>query len=209
MAVAAEQKIFDWHTENAGYSGEMAEQASGATRLAQDIAAVAQRASHSKPLVDSNSSSVSAQEQARLATTLVDNGEHALDVSAYSERVGLRPQKIIGSSLAPLKEWEGFVEHIGDRTFFVKICDVKDPSGIPSDEAEFELRDLPESDRRNLRIGSIIRWVIGYERLPTDQRQKVSRVHVRRLPVFTTSDLVSAYNEADRLLAGLLVDGSS
>ena len=91
-------------------------------------------------------------------------------------------------SFSPISEWEGYVTAISDTTFFANLVNIKDESGLPDDEAEFQLLDLSESERMNLQIGSVVRWVVGFEKLANDMRQRVSRVHVRRLPAHSLKE---------------------
>ena len=103
-------------------------------------------------------------------------------------------------TFTPMQEWEGFVTYCDDSIFTAKMCDVKDGNGVPTDEVEFQLNELPPEDRSRIELGAIVRWAIGLERHPDDRRQRVSRVHLRRLPVFTKADLKRAESEADFLL---------
>ena len=66
--------------------------------------------------------------------------------------------------------------------------------------------DLSEFQRPELEEGSMIRWVIGYQRLPGGQRQNVSELYIRKVPMHSKREIDAALNAADELLSGLNVE---
>ena len=126
-------------------------------------------------------------------------------VLPYSKRF---PIHINLRSFSPTAEWEGYVEEIGDDDFSVRIVDIKSGSSLPEEVATFSKSELSQRDRKLLVPGAIVRWVIGLERLPTDQRRRVSELHFRNLPAHSIRDLDRARTKAKDLLDSILVDES-
>lgn len=205
MSAVAEQTPFDWRFDSASYSGSSDRLEREVTKYSSDVSRVRFSAQRStvEPSGDANGRPL------RESTDLIPSIEVDDQVASLSKRFPQRPIYHGRATLAPSQEWEGYVDSINDRTFFVKLCNVKDGSGLPVEEGEFELRELSEAERSRLEVGSIIRWVVGFERKPNDQRQKVSRLHLRRLPVFRASDIVNALAEAEELLSGLVEDDAA
>lgn len=112
-------------------------------------------------------------------------------------------------SFSPLAEWEGYVSAIEGDKFYANLVNVRESSGIAEEEAEFQLRDLTESEQSEIAEGSILRWVIGYERLPNDGRRRVSHIHLRRLPAHSASEIEQAIAESRKLSAEIDWDESS
>ena len=124
-------------------------------------------------------------------------------VVPFSKRL---PAKINTRSFSPTTEWEGYVEDIGEDEFTVRLVDVKSPSSLPEDMATFTKSELSQRERRLLVPGAIVRWIVGLERLPTDQRRRVSELHFRDLPAHSTRDRERARSKAKDLLASIIRD---
>lgn len=92
------------------------------------------------------------------------------------------------ATLCALQEWEGCVVEIGEETFEARLLDVTAGALYDTESASIPLNEISHG-RDRLEVGSIFRWVIGYERTPGGTTQRVSRIHVRDLPVVTESDL--------------------
>ena len=88
-----------------------------------------------------------------------------------------------------LQEWEGHVTEVGEDDFTVRLLDLTAGSSHEEEEAV-----IPLSER--LRLGSIFRWVIGYERSASGTKQRVSRIVFRELPVVTKQDIAEAEERA-------------
>ena len=96
------------------------------------------------------------------------------------------------SSLHPLQEWEGFVLAIRPTVFLARLADVTHGAAHIEEEAEIPRCELSDEDNTRLREGSIVSWVIGYERSPAGSKKRVSQIVIRDLPVVTRSDLARA-----------------
>lgn len=93
------------------------------------------------------------------------------------------------TTLHALQEWEGHVVEIGDEEFTARLTDITAGASYEGEEAVIPLADLSDRDAARMEIGSIFRWVIGYERSIAGTKKRVSQIVLRDLPVFTESDL--------------------
>lgn len=205
MRATAEQSIFEYRLESSEYTGrsDVFEKISGEYTLhishaIQEKKMEAQGASSSNIKKLGRSSTV---ERKDLLERIIPPTERYPNLLARKSR--------LSSSFTPNYEWEGYVVHVDNEKFIVNLSDVHDEEGSVTDQAEFDLKELPEADQRRIETGSIVRWLVGLEILPNDQRQRVSRVHLRRLPVFTKHDIDSALEEARNILQGMEVDDAS
>ena len=95
-----------------------------------------------------------------------------------------------------LQEWEGYVIEIGEDDFTVRLLDLTAGSSHEEEEAVIPLSEISEDDHKRLRLGSIFRWVIGYEHFASGTKQRVSRIVFRELPVVTEQDIAEAEERA-------------
>ncbi|MCY3874701.1 MAG: hypothetical protein OXF88_10465 [Rhodobacteraceae bacterium] len=127
-------------------------------------------------------------------------------VVPFSKRL---PRNINTRSFNPTTEWEGYVEAIGEEEFTVRLVDIKSPSSLAEETATFTIRELGQRERHLLVPGAIVRWIVGLERLPTDQRRRVSELHFRDLPAHSVRDHERARSKAKDLLASIVLDEGS
>ena len=90
--------------------------------------------------------------------------------------------------LHALQEWEGYVVELGSGEFVARLVDLTAGSSHEEEEAIFPLEEVSESDSVTMAVGSIFRWVIGYERLPAGTKRRVSQIVFRDLPRITERD---------------------
>ena len=95
-----------------------------------------------------------------------------------------------------LQEWEGYVIEIGEDDFTVRLLDLTAGSSHEEEEAVIPLSEISEDDLKRLRLGSIFRWVVGYERSASGTKRRVSQVVFRELPVVTKQDIAEAEKRA-------------
>ena len=93
------------------------------------------------------------------------------------------------ATLHPLQEWEGHVVGIEKKEFVARLVDLTAGLSHESGEAVIPLAEISEHDASRMVIGSIFRWVIGYERSPEGTRKRVSQIVFRDLPRVTGADL--------------------
>lgn len=117
----------------------------------------------------------------------------------------LRLEEIPLVSFEPLQEWEGRVAGInpGEKTFTATLIDITARRKYEDEFAEFPISDVSDDDRHFMRPGAIFRWLIGYERLPSGTKRRVSSVVFRRLGEWSRSDLSQARQYAEELVRGI------
>lgn len=104
-------------------------------------------------------------------------------------------------SLHALQEWEGYVTDIGDDAFGARLLDVTAGDAVEREDALIPLEEVSAEDRQRMELGSIFRWVIGYERSVGGTRRRVSQIVFLDLPSITDRDLDQGREWADRLRA--------
>jgi CheY-like chemotaxis protein len=101
-----------------------------------------------------------------------------------------------------LQEWEGQVQEVGSNYFSARLVDLTAGEKEETEEAELPLDDLIESDRALVVPGAVFRWIIGY-RYMYGQKERFTRVVIRRLPMWTEQEIRSADREAADLYDAL------
>ena len=66
------------------------------------------------------------------------------------------------------------------------------------EEADIPLCEVSAADAEKMQVGSIFRWVIGYERAAGPVR-RVSQIVFRDLPAISEGDLAASRRWADRV----------
>ena len=105
--------------------------------------------------------------------------------------------------LHALQEWEGYVVDIQDDAFVARLVDLTAGRSQESEEATIPLDELSDRDAANMEIGSIFRWVIGYEHSPEGIRKCVSRIVFHELPRMTDGDLHAGREWARKMVSVL------
>ena len=93
------------------------------------------------------------------------------------------------TTLHALQEWEGYVVEIGEKEFTARLIDITAGASYAQEEAVIPLMEISDRDVERMEIGSIFRWVIGYERHVSGTKKRVSQIVLRDLPAFTEADL--------------------
>lgn len=97
-----------------------------------------------------------------------------------------------------LQEWEGYVILKGKEDFTVRLWDLTADSTYEEEEAVIPFSEITDDERKCMRLGSIFRWVIGYERSASGTKQRVSRIVFRDLPMVTEREIMEADQRAKR-----------
>jgi len=97
-----------------------------------------------------------------------------------------------------LQEWEGQVQEVGERVFSARLVDLTQDSKEETEETDLPIEDLGEADRGLVVPGAIFRWIIGY-RWTNGEKERFTRVVIRRLPIWTEREIKSADQEAAEL----------
>jgi len=106
-----------------------------------------------------------------------------------------------GATLHALQEWEGYVVEIEDDEFVARLIDLTAGRSYESEEATIPLSELSGDDASRMVLGSIFRWVIGYECSPEGTRKRVSQIVFRDLPRATEADVREGKEWARRVAA--------
>ena len=104
-----------------------------------------------------------------------------------------------------LQEWEGQVQEVLARTFTARLVDLTSKESEETEEVDLPLDDLSESDKASIAPGSIFRWIIGH-RYRDGEKERFTRVIVRRLPIWTAQEIRAADEEAESLHKSLFGD---
>lgn len=97
-----------------------------------------------------------------------------------------------------LQKWEGTVKEISERECISVIRNLTTPEN-PDEEMAFSFEEIPQSDGDLVAPGAIFYWYIGYEDRIDGQRNRVSSIRFRRLPVWTEKELTEARHKAETL----------
>ncbi len=103
----------------------------------------------------------------------------------FPPRLASAPPRAV---LHALQEWEGYVVEINRDDFVARLVDMTAGLSHEEEEAIIPLEELSECDVANMTVGSIFRWVIGYERSPGGMKKRVSQIVFRDLPRITERD---------------------
>ena len=87
-----------------------------------------------------------------------------------------------------LQEWEGYVVEVVGDEFVARLVDVTAGSSHEDEEAIIPVAEVSDIDAVAPRVGSIFRWVIGYECSPSATKECVSRIAFRDLRPLTDHD---------------------
>ena len=99
------------------------------------------------------------------------------------------PPQATAATLHASQEWQGYVVEIGTTSFVSRLVDVTAGSTYEQEEAIIPLAELSDEDSAKMQLGSVFRWVIGYERSVTGTKKRVSQIVFRDLPIITKTDL--------------------
>ena len=107
------------------------------------------------------------------------------------------------TSLHVLQEWEGHVIDISKAQFTARLHDLTAGTLIDEEEANIPLSEVSRADATKMKVGSIFRWVIGYEIAADQPKKRISQIVFRDLPAVTQSDLKAGEAWAHRVIAAL------
>ena len=103
------------------------------------------------------------------------------------------------STFHALQQWEGHVVDFDEDEFVAWVVDLTAGHTNESEEAIIPMSEISDRDASNIGVGSIFRWVIGYERSPEGTQKRVSQIVFRDLPRMTESDLRKGADWAQKI----------
>jgi hypothetical protein len=116
-----------------------------------------------------------------------------------SPHIRVEPLRRVRPAFVPLQEWEGYVVAVYNSHVLANLIDVTNDAERPGEQAEIPLEEFSEDDVKKLSVGRVFRWAIGYQRLPSGTKMRVSQFVVRELPQWTRRELIEAKKEAAEL----------
>ena len=131
-----------------------------------------------------NTGGLMGENQIIITTTGEQIGEHSR-ILEFPSPVQRRPMITIHAQ----QEWEGYVVEIREFNFVANLIDLTAKAAVEEAEAIIPLEVLSDEDQAKLEVGSIFRWVIGYECFPSDTKRRVSHIVLRDLPPISESEL--------------------
>lgn len=84
-----------------------------------------------------------------------------------------------------------------------RLIDLTAGSSHEEEEAIIPVAELSDDDAVKMHMGSIFRWVIGYERSPAGTKKRVSQIVFRDLPAMTRTDLQEGEAWAQKVIRAL------
>jgi hypothetical protein len=149
--------------------------------------------------------------QRRLASLNYSGARQELETiseaSTNEKRNGLWNAPVVRSvnwtranTFTALQEWEGVVLAITSDHILVSLVDLTAGKNRATEEAQIPLSEINDQDLPKLAQGRIFRWAIGYQRLKTGSKKRISNIVFRDLPQWTKDDFTQAGADAARLM---------
>jgi len=109
----------------------------------------------------------------------------------------LRAQPGDIASFTALQEWDGYVLEVTEDAFTARLIDITNKTEPhPEEEVEIALGELDEDSQSRLSVGTLLRWSIGYQKARSGQKTRVSKIIIRRLPVWREEEIQAAKKKA-------------
>ncbi len=124
--------------------------------------------------------------------TIAHSESQSYQWSPNNNSFSIFPPKVVRTptaTLHPTQEWEGRVIKIERNEFEACLLDLTDGNDIDREVATIPLQEVGAEDRALMKVGSIFRWVIGYERSVGGTRRHVSQIVFLDPPRLTERDL--------------------
>ena len=134
----------------------------------------------------------------RTSDSLAPRNLEKLDYTKLTEIITRVRRPVTTFNFVAMQEWEGYVTEIGENTFTAILVDLTQKENEPTEEADFEMDEISNNDRKLLKIGSVFRWAIGYNTAGST-KMKSSFVVFRNLPAFSKKELDAAQSKAESL----------
>jgi|GEM_PF-998412 len=103
-----------------------------------------------------------------------------------------------------LQKWEGYVLEINKDNIIAQLIDLNLLGN--KEIAEIPKQEISSSDFDLLREGAVFYWTIGYRDSTSGQRERVSTIRFRRLPMWTEKEILRAKESGERLFKELIWD---
>jgi len=70
----------------------------------------------------------------------------------------------------------------------------------PSTSAEIPIDEFPDDESKYIKVGGTFRWSIGYRRSRSGQKDRISRIIFRKMPLYLQNDMDAVKKEARGLV---------
>ena len=148
-----------------------------------------------------NDTLTTSDDQDRIIRTRLDQRQGNKDLN-LAEIVNFpEPHRHRSLTFHAIQEWEGYVTDINGTGFTANLVDLTAKASYEREEATIPIDEISEQDAEKIQIGSIFRWVIGYQRSETGTKMRVSHIVFRDLPAITKSDLQAGEEWAHKIMA--------
>lgn len=108
-----------------------------------------------------------------------------------------------GPMFHAIQEWEGYVVEIEHNNIVAYLVDLTAGKSFESEEAIIPFTEISDHDLNIVKIGSIFRWVIGYEQTIEGTKKRVSNIVFRDLPRVTANDKQDGIDWANKIASVL------
>lgn len=112
------------------------------------------------------------------------------------------------NTFSALQEWEGEILAVENEHIAVSLVDLTARKRRATEHTRIPLSEINEQDLPRLAKGRVFRWAIGYLRLKSGTKKRVSNIVFRDLPRWTQRDFSDAKADAAKLLRFLGTDGA-
>ena len=126
---------------------------------------------------------------AEVSGVVTDRGQEPEDLGPLMNVVPIGLRRAPTVALHALQEWEGCVVEINQSEFTARLLDLTADASFEEEEADIPFAEISDDDLDKIRLGSIFRWVIGYERSAAGTKKRVSQIVFRDLPAVTKPDM--------------------
>ena len=97
-------------------------------------------------------------------------------------------EQVPGSFFA-IQEWEGYVTKIEEGIVLADLIDLVTGEVKPSTSAEIPIDEFPDDESKYIKVGGTFRWSIGYRRSRSGQKDRISRIIFRKMPLYLQNDM--------------------
>ena len=101
----------------------------------------------------------------------------------------IKPVSPRKSDFTSLQKWEGVVTRVLDNSFEARLIDLT--ADTPEEIAEIPLEEVSEDDFSLIQEGAIFYWNIGYRKMASGQRERVTFIRFRRFSSFFNFSLTN------------------
>jgi hypothetical protein len=180
-------------------TNEVPQASSGATSGADRLLSMSRLEQAPRPLEPVQwpewvvSSSVGSGKSDTLLRSLTTSGVIAKTVSDRIESAVVQPAPKRREHVVLHQKWEGYVERLTSTGFHALLVDIT--RGDDEEErTEFDFGEVSDFDRPLIEPGAVFYWSLGYRVRTSGQREGLSVIRFRRMPMWTPQEL----DEADR-----------